>query len=122
VAKQGHIVGRGMYFGDDFLLTAYFRPYVVRTLTYTDCFLLESTVLKRLFQYGQFPRLQVRVRMLRLTTPSHSFLLLNIALVCSGLFQKRINRWKSRLILQSKVVPYAKAVLYVLHWHTASEL
>jgi hypothetical protein len=60
VAKQGSIVGRDMYFGDDFLLTSYFRPYIVRTLTYTDCFLLDSAVLWRLFQYGQFPRLQVR--------------------------------------------------------------
>ena len=59
VAKQGHIVGRGMYFGDDFLLTSYFRPYVVRTLTYMDCFLLDNTVIHKLFQFGQFPRLQV---------------------------------------------------------------
>ena len=59
VAKQGSVVGRGMYFGDDFLLTTYFRPYVVRTLTYLDCFLLENTVIHKLFQYGQFPHVQV---------------------------------------------------------------
>ena len=48
-----------MYFGDDFLLTSYFRPYVVRTLTYMDCFQLENTVISKLFQFGQFPRMQV---------------------------------------------------------------
>ncbi len=60
VAKCGMIIGRGQYFGDDFLLTAYFRPYVVRSLTYLDCFTLDATVLSRLFQYGQFARVQVR--------------------------------------------------------------
>ncbi len=59
VAKCGQVKGRNMYFGEDFLLTSYFRPYIVRTLTYMDCFLLENTVVWKLFQYGQFPRLQV---------------------------------------------------------------
>ena len=64
VAKSGTVIGRGMYFGDDFLLTSYFRPYIVRTLTYLDCFQLDRAVIINLFQFGQFPRLQAR------TTPT----------------------------------------------------
>ena len=61
VAKCGQIIGRQQYFGDDFLLTSYYRPYVVRALTYLECFQLEKSVVDKLFQYCQFPRLLVRV-------------------------------------------------------------
>ena len=53
------IFGRGMYFGDDFLLNSFFRPYVVRSLTYLDCFMLKNSVIEELFRFGQFQLLQV---------------------------------------------------------------
>ncbi len=58
-AKAGAIMAAGMYFGDDFLLASFFRPYTVRALTFLDCFRMDRTVLFQLFQYGQFPLFQV---------------------------------------------------------------
>jgi CRP-like cAMP-binding protein len=59
-AKAGAVIAAGMHFGDDFLLTSFFRPYTVRALTFLDCFRMERAVLYQLFQYGQFPLFQVR--------------------------------------------------------------
>jgi CRP-like cAMP-binding protein len=61
-AKAGAIMAAGMYFGDDFLLASFFRPYTVRALTFLDCFRMDRTVLFQLFQYGQFPLFQVCAR------------------------------------------------------------
>lgn len=58
-AKAGAVMAAGMYFGDDFLLTSYFRPYTVRALTYLDCFRMDYNVLHKMFQYNQFPSFQV---------------------------------------------------------------
>ena len=61
-AKAGAVMATGMHFGDDFLLTSYFRPYTVRALTYLDCFRLNRSVLApHMFQHKQFPSFQVRV-------------------------------------------------------------
>jgi CRP-like cAMP-binding protein len=59
-AKAGAVMAAGMHFGDDFLLTHYFRPYTVRALTFLDCFRMDRAVLYQLFQYKQFPNFQVR--------------------------------------------------------------
>jgi hypothetical protein len=59
-AKAGAVMAAGMHFGDDFLLTNYFRPYTVRALTFLDCFRMDRAVLYQLFQYKQFPNFQVR--------------------------------------------------------------
>ena len=127
VAKSQYIFGRGMYFGDDFLLNSYFRPYVVRTLTYLDCFQLENTVIAKLFQFGQFPRLQVSsARWLHSRLADAAFLMnahilyawgviLTFPPLFDGVSQKRVYRGRRRLILQCRVVPYAKAVMYVPH-------
>jgi hypothetical protein len=90
VAKSQHIFGRGMYFGDDFLLTTYFRPYVVRTLTYMDCFQLENTVISKLFQFGQFPRLQVRACSVGDVRGRHR-----------GLLRVRLTLWPLRMSSES---------------------
>jgi hypothetical protein len=47
-----------MHFGDDFLLTSFFRPYTVRALTFLDCFRVDRAILYQMFQYGQFPLFQ----------------------------------------------------------------
>jgi hypothetical protein len=59
VAKQGVVIGKGGYVGEDMILTDYFRPYVVRTLSFVDCFRLSRSDLMALFHYGQFPRVRV---------------------------------------------------------------
>ncbi len=59
-AKAGAVMATGMHFGDDFLLTSYFRPYTVRALTYLDCFRMDRSVLAHMFQHKQFPSFQVR--------------------------------------------------------------
>jgi hypothetical protein len=110
-----------MYFGDDFLLTSYFRPYVIRTLTYLDCFTISAEVLRKLFQYGQFSRIQVCC-LLQMAPIDDAHVDSNNSSSSScqckpfplpWSHQKRVSQWKARLILQSKVVPYAKAILYV---------
>ena len=59
VASPEAVVGAGMHFGDDFLLTSYYRPYTVRALTFMDCFKLANADLFDLFLYGQYPIFQV---------------------------------------------------------------
>ena len=61
-AKAGAVMATGMHFGDDFLLTSYFRPYTVRALTYLDCFRMDRSVLAQMFQYKQFPSFQVCIQ------------------------------------------------------------
>ena len=61
-AKAGAIMAAGMYFGDDFLLASFFRPYTVRALTYLDCFRMDRSVLAQMFQYKQFPSFQVCIQ------------------------------------------------------------
>jgi hypothetical protein len=73
VASPGAVVGAGMHFGDDFLLTSFYRPYTVRALTFLDCFTLSNTSLYGLFQYGQYPIFQVKssqLDVLELSMPS----------------------------------------------------
>ena len=59
-ASPGAVVGTGKHFGDDFLLSSYYRRYTVRALTFLDCFTLDRDALLSLFQYGQYPIFQVR--------------------------------------------------------------
>jgi hypothetical protein len=42
------------------ILSDYFRPYVIRTLSFVDCFQLSRIDFMALFHYGQFPRIRVR--------------------------------------------------------------
>jgi hypothetical protein len=52
------------------ILSDYFRPYVIRTLSYLDCFRLSRQAVTELFHYGQFPRIQVRAALMPDPSPA----------------------------------------------------
>lgn len=62
VAKQGQIIAGGKYFGEDIIMAAARRTYMVRALTFVDLFVLEKSKLEGILQSANFENIELLIR------------------------------------------------------------
>jgi potassium voltage-gated channel Eag-related subfamily H protein 7 len=62
VAKKGQIISSGKYFGEDIILQADRRAYMVRALTYVDVFTLTKTDLSLIMDSASYPNISKQLR------------------------------------------------------------
>merc|ERR1711871_1517796 len=62
VAKKGQIISSGKYFGEDIIMQADRRPYMVRALTYVDVFTLSKLDLVEIMDSASFPNISKQLR------------------------------------------------------------
>jgi CRP-like cAMP-binding protein len=55
-------VGSPKVIGEDFIMTRYFRPYSVRTLTFLDGYSLDKRVIEQLLRHDEFPNTKAVLR------------------------------------------------------------
>ncbi len=60
-AKNGLVVGRGQYFGEEMMLDKFNRPYAVASLSYLDAFCINRADVLDLLANHQFPRISVSI-------------------------------------------------------------
>ncbi|KAF0694782.1 Aste57867_14380 [Aphanomyces stellatus] len=62
VARQGRVMGKGRFFGEDVILSHGIRKYTVRTLTYVDAYSLSRIDLDCVLSNGMFPFKTKKIR------------------------------------------------------------
>ena len=62
VAKQGQVLSQGRFFGEDIIMKAGRRPYLVRALTFVDCFSLRKKDLERILESADYSGMRKKIR------------------------------------------------------------